>query len=81
MSPERAKLQVERDRKEARNIGADKMLLEDLPQEERDQLLEDLDNFEQSDDPNAPPGITVAEMASIKIKRLAADAKNAPVEG
>jgi len=81
MSPERAKLQVERDRKEARNIGADKMLLEDLPQEERDQLLKDLDNFEQSDDPNAPPGITVAEMASIKIKRLAADAKNAPVEG
>ena len=81
MSPEQAKIQVEKDRREAREVGNKYMLLEDLPQAEKDQLLEDLDNFEQSDDPNAPPGITVAEMASIKIKRLAADAKNAPVEG
>lgn len=78
MSPEAAKVQVDKARKEAENAGVTG--IKGVTEAEKNQLLKDLDNKEMSNDPNAP-GVTVAEHTSNIIRMKFNNQDRVPTEG
>ena len=78
MSPEAAKVQVDKARREAEATGITN--IKGITEAEKNQLLKDLDNKEMSNDPNAP-GISVAEHASNIIRMKFNNQNTVPTEG
>ena len=78
MSPEAAKVQVDKARREAEAAGITD--IKGITEAEKNQLLKDLDNKEMSNDPNAP-GISVAEHASNIIQMKFNNQNTVPTEG
>jgi len=78
MSPEAAKVQVDKARKEAENAGVTG--IKGVTEAEKNQLLKDLDNKEMLNDPNAP-GVTVAEHTSNIIRMKFNNQDRVPTEG
>jgi len=79
MSVEAAQVQVDKARREAEAAGVTS--IKGVTEEEKNQLLQDLDNKEQSDDPNVGPGVTVAERASNIIQIKFNNQDTVPTEG
>ena len=78
MSPEAAKVQVNKARREAEAAGITD--IKGITEAEKNQLIKDLDNKEMSNDPNAP-GVSVAEHASNIIQMKFNNQNTVPTEG